>query len=95
MARMTYNRFMGITRGKSKVNGPQEPKGKGNKSNGPTWQAYRHGKKRSNKNGSPTGWMGRGFHQDNVQAMKGIKGGDASPRTHTFHIVGDKHKHAE
>ena len=95
MTGMTYNRFMGLTRGKSKVNGPQEPKGKGNKPNGLTWQAHRHGKKWSNRNGSPTGWMGRAFRQDNVQATKGIKGGNASPRAHAFHIVGDKHKHVE
>ena len=62
MTGMTYNRFMGLTRGKSKVNGPQEPKGKGNKSNGPTWQAYRHGKKRSNRatemEAQRVGWAG-------------------------------------
>ena len=38
MIGMTASRPMGITIGKSKVNGPWKPKRRGNKSNGPTWQ---------------------------------------------------------
>ena len=35
MTRMTINRLMGTIRGKDKVNGPRNPKKRGNKPSGP------------------------------------------------------------
>ena len=81
---MTAGKPMGTIRGKSKVNGSRKPKGRVNKSNGPTWQAHRHGKKRSNRNGSPTGWTSRGFCQDNVQTHEGNKRRQYKPEPTLF-----------
>jgi len=38
MARITTNKPIGITRGKSKVNRPRKPKERDNYPNGSTWQ---------------------------------------------------------
>ena len=46
---MTANRPMDTIRDKSKVNGSWEPKGRGNKSNGPTWQEKEQQKLKPNE----------------------------------------------
>jgi len=56
-------------------------------------KAHGHGKKRSNRSKSPTGWMDKGFCQGNVQAREEIREGSTSSRAHALHAMEDKHKH--
>ena len=84
MTRVIANKPTSTTRGKRKVNGSWKPKGKGNKSNGPTWQAHRHGKKRSNRMRQY-----KASAKTMSKPTKGIKGGSTSPRAHVLHTIRD------
>lgn len=94
MVGRTTSRSMGPTSGKSKVSGSWEPKGKRINQMGQRSKPIDMVRKGTIEMKAQRAERAGSFAKIMSRPMKGIKGGDASPRIHALHTMGDEHEHA-